>query len=488
MSVKKAAESLPNTLLRKARQERGWTQKELADLIDVPQSFMISRWENGTTYPGPIYREKLSAIFGKGYKDLGLYRSTPTLVPDGAQKQIIDHAIPVRQPGDPPLIGRDHLLEQIIHDLCSENHGSFIGINGLPGVGKTMLAMEVASSARVQEHFPDGVLWTTLGPRPEVSAELQRWGALLGINHVKAEVLQQVDDWFQILQQAIRGRQMLLILDDVWNIKDALPFTIGGTECAYLLTTRIPEVAARFAGKEAMHVPELTNAESMQLFKQIVPALVEQELEVVPKIVQAAGGLPLTLALMGNTLLVQMRHRQRRRLEGALKRMQLPEERMRLTQMQVVSHQQNGPTTIPMSIRETIALNELLLDEPARQALYALSVFPTKPATFSEEAALAVIAACRDTLDQLVDAGLLECNEEDRYLLHRSISDYAQSQNACTQAERRLVDYVLNYVTRHREDDQLLQREYSIILAALKIASRSEYRTELADLLTLPIK
>lgn len=72
LPVKKAAESSPNTLLRKARQERGWSQKELADLIGVPQPFMISRWENGTGRPGPVYRKKLSSLFGKQYNELGL--------------------------------------------------------------------------------------------------------------------------------------------------------------------------------------------------------------------------------------------------------------------------------------------------------------------------------------------------------------------------------------------------------------------------------
>ncbi|MBV9709725.1 MAG: helix-turn-helix domain-containing protein, partial [Ktedonobacteraceae bacterium] len=129
MSVKKAAEATPNILLRRARQERGWSQKELADLLGVPQSFMISRWENGTTYPGPEYREKLRSIFGKRCEELGLYKSVS---PYPSQIPVIDPAIPVRQPGTSVLVGRDLLLEQIKQSLCSGWNSRFAAMNGLP--------------------------------------------------------------------------------------------------------------------------------------------------------------------------------------------------------------------------------------------------------------------------------------------------------------------------------------------------------------------
>ena len=49
--VKKAAQALPNHLLRRARIERGWTQQHLADLIGAPRCLNITRWERGTAIP-----------------------------------------------------------------------------------------------------------------------------------------------------------------------------------------------------------------------------------------------------------------------------------------------------------------------------------------------------------------------------------------------------------------------------------------------------
>ena len=66
------------------------------------------------------------------------------------------------------------------------------------------------------------------------------------------------------------------------------------------------------------------------------------------------------------------------------------------------------------------------LDEQARTALYALSVFPSKPNSFSEEAALAIANCAAPILDALFDAGLLESSVSGRYTLHQTIADYAR--------------------------------------------------------------
>ncbi len=482
LSVKKAVEASPNISLRKARQERGWSQQELADLIGAPQSFMISRWENGTAYPGPRYQEKLSSVFGKCYEALGLLKFVSPSEHAEVQTPIIDPAIPMRQPGTQPLIGRSQILERIKQHLCSGEAAKFIALNGLPGVGKTALAMELSTLPDIQEHFQDGLLWATLGPRPDLCAQLRCWGRLLGIKESEAPALEDCDSWVQALRQAIGARKMLLILDDVWNIEEALAYMIGGPCCTYLLTTRIPEVATRFAGKQAIQISELTLGDSVQLLKQIVPVLVEKEADVIYKLVQASGGLPLILTLMGNYLLIQMRHRQQRRIQKALSLLLQPEERMNLTQPNAGIHRdQRLLPGVLQRVQAIIGMSEALLDEAARQALYALSAFPASPATFSEEAALFVAEMTPDTLDRLVDAGLVECNEEGRYQLHQSIVDYARTRGVNTQGEERLVAYVFNYVREHQEEEKLLEQENCIILTALKIAAQREHQAEIVE-------
>ena len=132
MSARNASPSSPNLLLKKARLERGWSQKHVADLIGAPQTFMISRWENGSSMPGPVYREKLCRLFGKSCQELGLPELQLLSPPSDGQGYIFDPALPLRL-STHKLVGRDELLEQAKEKFCHE-HVPFLALHGLPGV------------------------------------------------------------------------------------------------------------------------------------------------------------------------------------------------------------------------------------------------------------------------------------------------------------------------------------------------------------------
>jgi transcriptional regulator with XRE-family HTH domain len=70
--TKKAAQATPNQLLRRARLERGWTQKEVADRIGAPLDLNVTRWERGTAWPSAYYVQKLCELFSKSASELGL--------------------------------------------------------------------------------------------------------------------------------------------------------------------------------------------------------------------------------------------------------------------------------------------------------------------------------------------------------------------------------------------------------------------------------
>src|SRR5579859_2698446 len=75
--ARKAAQSTPNQLLRSARLERGWTQKDVADRIGAPLDLNVTRWERGTSRPSAYYVQKLCELFGKSVSELGLLPSQP---------------------------------------------------------------------------------------------------------------------------------------------------------------------------------------------------------------------------------------------------------------------------------------------------------------------------------------------------------------------------------------------------------------------------
>ena len=72
---------LPNQLLRRARLERGWTQKVVAERIGAPNDMMVARWETGKAFPSAYYVERLCQLFEQKASDLGLLpeRQTQTV-------------------------------------------------------------------------------------------------------------------------------------------------------------------------------------------------------------------------------------------------------------------------------------------------------------------------------------------------------------------------------------------------------------------------
>ncbi len=71
----------PNRSLRFCRENRGWSQQKVAELVDTSED-MVSRWERGVTKTSPYYREKLCALFGKTAEELGFLEQEGTKVPD----------------------------------------------------------------------------------------------------------------------------------------------------------------------------------------------------------------------------------------------------------------------------------------------------------------------------------------------------------------------------------------------------------------------
>ncbi len=394
------------------------------------------------------------------------------------------HQIPFLAPSCPPhnLVGRDDLLRNLKQRLLAGGNLALSALNGLPGVGKTALAIELANDPQVLAHFQDGVLWTGLGRQPDVLALLGMWGAALDIPSSEMAKLISIKDRTKAIHAAIGMRRMLLVVDDAWETEAALAFKLGGPNCAHLVTTRIPEVALEFAGRGIIVVRELSKGDGLALLAQLAPKVVEAKPDQARTLVQAVGGLPLALTLMGRYLRKETHCVQPRRLHKALDQLCQAEIRLRLAQPQtMLERHPDLPADVPLSLITAIGISDKALDEASRRALYALSVFPSKPNSFSEEAALVVSAASASVLDTLVDYGLLECGEPDRYTLHQTIADYASMELADEAAHERMVAFYVRYIETHETDYGALDLETENILAALQAAFNRGMQVELVQ-------
>ena len=71
-----------NTLLKQAREERGWSQKDVAEKIATDPK-TVSRWERRVAYPSPYFRQKLSDLFQKSLRELELLNPSERELEDG---------------------------------------------------------------------------------------------------------------------------------------------------------------------------------------------------------------------------------------------------------------------------------------------------------------------------------------------------------------------------------------------------------------------
>ncbi len=420
--------SQPRTRLVTERYRHGWSQQEVADLIGTTR-LNISRWERNLTNPGFYFRRQLCELFKLDQAELGLIPE-PILSGDEAtpwqQQQepgiLIDHALPLPLEN---LIGRDFEVCQIKHALLAGKR--FLALQGLPGVGKTTLACSLAYDSEVRAAFCDGVLYARLGANPDVPDILKRWGTLLGISYQQATALTTVEAWRAAIGAIIGQHKLLLILDDAYRLDDILACTIGGSQCAYLLTTRFPSIALTCPAKQILHVCELDDHHSLRLIQHLAPTTLALESALLQPLIERAGGLPLVLTLLGNAIRAQTHDGQPRRVRSVLTRLQDARIRLCLAEPQSLLEHSPFLPAIPVSLQASIATSEQYIDPQARSLLRALShAFPAKAASFSEAEALDICQGSFEALDMLYDAGLLESAGPGQYTLHPVIVDYVQ--------------------------------------------------------------
>lgn len=157
--------------------------------------------------------------------------------------------VPFMAPGLPEgFVERPDEFEQLLGHLLDGDRVNPVAIttalHGAGGFGKTTLAAALCHHPDVQLAFDDGILWATLGERPNLLERLtQLYAALSG----ERPGFVTVEDAASQLAQQLEDRDCLLVIDDVWDAAHLRPFQGNGKSCARLITTRNFALAAEAA-------------------------------------------------------------------------------------------------------------------------------------------------------------------------------------------------------------------------------------------------
>lgn len=355
-------------------------------------------------------------------------------------------------PQSTPFIGREQELEEIYsrihHPICR-----LLTLIGPGGIGKTRLSLEVgqrilAETGDEQGHvdgpiFRDGIFFAPLQPLATASDI-----PVAIANALDMQLYENRSARAQLLD-FLADKALLLILDNFEHLLDAnellLDLMAAGPRIKLLVTSReaLQLQESWFQGVTGMVYPPTTNASAQQGYEYDSVRLFEQcarrvqpgfslanEYAHVLRICRLVEGMPLALELAAAWL-------------KALPIAQVADEIARSLDILTTRHR-NVPER-HRSIRAVLMQTWEQLESQEQEALTKLVIFR---GGFTRQAAAEVADASLLILASLVDKALLQRVEDERYLLHELLRQFAQEDQSQPKEDKASADIAFEQTTK----------------------------------------
>ncbi len=416
-------------LLRQFRLAAGLTQEELAEKTGL-SARGISDLERGTRlHPRADTLELLTMTLNLAESDRAMFVAAAR--PDRAASIAAGAAEPTGNLSRSltPLLGRDADIGRLT-SLLQRDDVRLITLTGPGGVGKTKLAMHVASASR--SRFPGGVFTVALASLRDASRVVRTIAHAVGVQESREQPA------IEQLTEFLAYRQTLLLLDNFEHLLAAVTCVsdlLAG--CPRLKVLATSRSVLRLSAEHVYEVQPLTlpgpandiNPENLRqnpavaLFMERRAAatanrtLTNQELETVAGICARLDGLPLAIELAA----ARSRH------------FSLPELATRLAQR--LDLLTDGPRDLParqQAMRDTIGWSYDLLPQGTQRLFRWLSTFVGGWSSVEAEQLAAplnidrVIGALASLVDESLVRVLPNAEMETRYDMLETIREFAE--------------------------------------------------------------
>lgn len=412
VSAHPTRESLREELMQSLH-AAGRTAEAVTEFADLQQRLA----EELGTDPGP----RISALH---LRLLRGEQAAPGAAPAGPVRP------PRHLPPDlPDFTGRAELLQRL---AGMARPGAIVALDGMPGVGKTSLALHLAHT--LADAYPDGQLHLDLlghsaGTPLTPTAALGSLLRLVGLADAA-----QPDDLLArsaLWRSSVAGRRLLLVLDNALDEEVVRPLLPASTQTLVVLTSRqrLQDLdAARF-----LTVDVLPDAEARELFRRVLATggatTDEPDEERATLGVDWCAGLPLAIRLVAGRLAQRPDWHLDTGPAGAdeFRRSLLHHPGTRVHRV------------FDASLRE--------LDAPLRRALLLVAASPMTDfdpwATAALTATAPEVAAA--SLEHLADLHLLDTRDGRRYRCHDLVREFAADASRPAPPDPQAADRLYGY-------------------------------------------
>ncbi|MBT2364807.1 tetratricopeptide repeat protein [Streptomyces sp. ISL-10] len=345
------------------------------------------------TEPGPALQELHQRIL----QDLVAAEMAERYVPPTSPVTGIPAQLPAPSAA---FTGRTHELaelDQMLDVSRSEAPLTIAALSGTSGVGKTALAVHWANS--VAERFADGQLFVDMrgydDHEPPLTAMQALDRCLRALGVPSSHIPDELEERAALYRGVLDGKRVLILLDNVRSLRQALPLFPGrGTSCVVVTGRDSFDYMTGDYAVVRIALKSLEAEQSSRLLATIAGSTyTEAAPEQAARLVELCDGLPLALRIAG-AYLVARPHRSVAQLVDRL------EDRCR--RLDILSPREGG-------VRAGIWLSYRELPAEAARLYRLLGLLPVRDfAAWSGAAVLDTSTErAEDLLEQLVEAQLL---------------------------------------------------------------------------------
>lgn len=334
----------------------------------------------------------------------------------------------VRMPGVPPspstFVARERELELLTEWLTADEPGPAIClIDGPGGVGKSSLAARAARAAA--EHYPDGLLYVDLrgaDPRNPAQEPAVVLGQLLTALAVPlGDQPQRLADAVALYRERLRGRRVLLLLDNALDTGQLQPLLPDEPGCAAIVTSRTMLAGP---GGRHLHLNRLDPWDAVTLLRTSVGSgNMPEDGRGLAELAQLCGQLPLALRIMATRMAARPQWSVGDWI-GVLR-----QEHGRMDQLRVADLDLRASLMVSI---DQLAGSENRVDLLAARIFPRLGVSAIRSHSAQSAAALAgcTPAEAEEALERLTDARITDSPRPGRYTLHDLLRSAAEWQAA----------------------------------------------------------